>query len=264
VKKSIPAIHKGFYFTIIGFVLASFACRPAPVVMATSTPSVTVTLTSSPTNTPAPTVTIQPSATFTPSPTITPLVPDLGQVLFSENFDDMELPFYICGAAHIESGVLVVERGPEEPSPCGMFSGALYGNEPISVDTTLLVRFKTTSDFNIGIHAGEYGSDTLRRFSYGITQGIGTWDLMQGNNIQTWRTHGTTADRWYTFSIRLSSTGNVQGKLWQVDDPKDTTVFEVTLGDGWDALPYYFVSDFKDVPFLVDEYQILSNISATR
>ena len=249
--------HKAWYFTIVYFLLFSFACSAAPAVTVTVTPSITVMYTPSLTYTPIPTVTVQPSATSIPISTSTPLVAGLGEVIFSEGFDDMDFPFGICGAAHIESGILVVERGPEEPSACGIFSGGIYGIDLIPPDATVVVLFKTTSDFNIGLHTGSYQDETLRRFTFGLTQEIGSWDLGVGSAYKTWRVGAPHVDSWYYFSIKSSASGNIDARLWERDQPENMIEFHENLGDEWGTLPLTFVSDFKDVPFLVDEYQVL-------
>src|SRR5215510_10312801 len=148
-----------FYIIGICFLLFLVACYPVTSVPSTHVPSRTHTWTPNPTNTSTSTATFTPSATFTITPTSTPLVEGLGQVIFSESFDDMDFPFGICGEPHIETGVLVVEGTLENPSPCGIFSGGIYGIEPIPADTTLIVLFKTNSDFNIGIHTGDYSNE---------------------------------------------------------------------------------------------------------
>jgi hypothetical protein len=255
MKKSIRECHIALKLIMGCLLLVLPACDP------TLTPTFTPTSSSIPSLTPSPTATATLTSTatftFTPSPTPTPLVAGIGQVIFSESFDDMDFPFGICGAAHIESGVLVVERGPENPSPCGMFSGGIYGYNPIPVDATLLVRFKTNIDFNIGIHYGD--SNNYHRFTYGITRGIATWDLMKVDvsGLTTWRTNGTRADEWYYFSLHRLANGKVHAKLWQEDDPSNITEFQVTFDSEWATLPLTFVADFVHVPFYLDEYQIV-------
>jgi hypothetical protein len=258
VKELIHAKSKAFYAIMVCFILIAFACSPSPGIPPTPIQGVTSTSTPKPTDTPTPTMIIAPTVTFTPSPTPTPLVADRGQVLFSESFDDEDFPFSICGKGRVESGLLVVENDPaDEAHLCGMFSGGIYGTNTIPPDTTLVVLFKTTSDFNIGIHTGDYKDGSIRRFSFGITQGIGTWDLMIGKVYEGWRVHGTSADRWYYFSIKYSTNGEVDTKLWERDNPKNVTEFQGNLGAEFATNHLYFVADFKDVPFLVDEYQIL-------
>jgi hypothetical protein len=223
--------------------MPSHTITPVPSLSRTATPPATSTQT--------------PSATVPPSPTPTPLVEGLGQVVFSESFDDLDFPFDICGKAHIESGVLVVERGPEDPSPCGIFSGGIYGRDPIAIDTTAIILFKTTSDFNVGVHTGNYTDETLRRFTFGLSQGIGTWDIGYGSFLKSQQTRVPGVDTWYYFSIRHSSDGDFEAKLWQQDTPQYVIEFHGNLGPEWGTLPFTFVSDFTDVPFLVDEFQIL-------
>ena len=247
--------HKVLYLTILYFLFFSFACSSAPSV-AIAMPSVTFTYTPSSTDTPVSTVTVQPTATSTPSPTPTPLVTGLGQVVFSESFDDIDFPFYICGTAQIESGILVVERGPEEISLCGMFSGGIYGIDPIPPDTTAVILFRTNRNFNIGVHTGDYRDQTLRRFTFGLFQG-GTWDLAKGQEVKTWGAHAPRIDSWYYFSIKRSANGDVDAQLWERDNPENIIEFHGNLGPEWGALPLTFVADFVEVPFFLDEYQVL-------
>ena len=255
-RKTIKSERKALSFTILYFLLFSFACTSTSNAVITAVPSSIVTYTPSLTHTPTPTETAQPSATFTPTLTPTPLVAGLGQVIFSESFEDTDFPFSICGKARTESGVLVVERGPEDPSPCGMFSGGIYGVQAIQPDMVAVVLFKTNSDFNIGVNVG-LPTDEYHRFSFGITQGIATWDMAKGQNVTTWRTHATRVDSWYYFSIQRSANGHVDAKLWERANPKNVIEFHANLGSEWGTLPFFFVADFKDVPFFMDEYQVL-------
>jgi hypothetical protein len=163
--------HKSLCIPLACFLLFTFACSSSPGRTVTATPGVPVTYTPSLTDSPAPTATLQPSATSTPRPTLTPLASDLGQVVFSESFDDLNMPFDVCGTSRIESGVLIVERETEAGSPCGIFAGGIYARDPLPPNTTLIILFKTTHDFNVGIDAGTYGDETLRRFTFSLAQG---------------------------------------------------------------------------------------------
>ncbi|MFT3895859.1 MAG: hypothetical protein QM730_29925 [Anaerolineales bacterium] len=253
--------YKAISITMICVLLLTFACAPAPSVPPTTVPSIAATSTPHPTETLTPTATILPSATLPPSPTTTPLIANAGQVSFSESFEDMSFaPLNFCGKGRIESGALVVERDPVNKKQCGMFAGGIYNDFPLSPDTTLIVLFRASKDFNIGVHAGDYQTETLRRFTYTLTPGIGSWDLMTGMDTDlynSWPANATIPEHWYYFSLKRSSNGDLVAKVWERDNPKNLSKFEGNLGVEWGTLPLTFVTDFKDAPFLLDEYQIL-------
>ena len=255
MKKSIDICRIVLKIIMGSLLLVLPACAPTPPPPPTPTSSSTASLTPSPTAT----ATLTPTATFTftPSPMPTPLAPDIGQqVIFSESFDDMDFPFGICGAAHIESGVLVVERSPENPSPCGMFSGGLYGNDPIPADTTLLVLFKTNHNFNVAVHAGTQPENIFRRFAFSVYQGA-EWGLGTGEEYKSWKASMPKLNSWYYFSLKHSGNGDIDARVWERDNPENGSTFHLNAGTEWGTLPVYFVADFVDAPFSVDEIQIV-------
>ena len=241
--------------------LFSFACSTVPAVTVTALPSVSVTNTPSPTPTRTPTATLQPSATPIPSATPTPLVTGLGQVIFSESFDDWTFPFNfnIYGPGEIEANALVMEREAGYQPPPDMWpTNGLYGIDPIPPEVTTVILFKAKSGtlFNIGYHNDAYGTDELRRFSY--NGGAGTWDLYFGKRgIKHWNASQLRVDTWYYFSITRSLNGDITAKIWMRDPPKSQIEFHGNLGPEWSTLELTFVIDFRGGSFTLDEYQEL-------
>jgi uncharacterized protein YbdZ (MbtH family) len=80
---------------------------------------------------------------------------------------------------------------------------------------------------------------------------------MDTDRYNSWPAYATIPGRWYYFSLKRSSNGDVVAKVWERDNPKNISKFEGNLGAEWGTLPFTFVADFKDAPFLIDEYQLL-------
>lgn len=252
--------HKALYITMISLILIAYACSPASTVsLATTTPRAAVIDTSTSTYTPQPTQTLQPTVTHTqtPSPTLTPLVPDRGQVLFSENFDDLDFPFDVYGPKRIESGVLVLDK-----TPPGEMANGIYGRIPIPMGATTLVLFKTVggTEFNIGYHTGDYGTESIRRFS--LNSGAGVWDLYNGNAVgrgnfpvTSWRERKLHYDTWHYLSLTRTPEGTIEAKIWKKDNPDEIIEFYRDLGAEWGTLDFTFFVDFTGGSFLIDEYQ---------
>jgi len=257
--------HKTLYIPILCFLLFSFACSSAPSVttpsMAVSTlPSTTATNWPISTYTPEATATSQLSATPLPTVTITPLAADLGQVIFSESFNDLELPFNVWGPGRIESGVLVVEREAGYKSPDVWPFGGVYGKTPIPAGVTTIILFKTAggSSFNIGYHSGDYGTDALRRFSY--NSGSGKWDLYQGKSatpLKSWKARQPNFGTWHYFAIKRSVNGDVDASIWEPNKPETMFVFHGNLGSEWSTHEFTFFIDYHLGSFMLDEYQEL-------
>jgi len=253
--------HTVFYLTIIYFLLFSFSCSSAPIIIATSTTNTTATSSPNSTDTPAPTPTRQPSATPIPSAIPTPLATGLGQVVFSESFDDLALPFNIYGPSRIEGGALVMEREEGyQPLPDMWPTDGLYGIAPVAPGETTIILFKVTGDidFNIGYHTGAYGTDTLRRFSFNSASG--TWNLSEGKSatpIKSWKARQPRSNTWHYFSITRSANGDMDARLWESGRPETMFQFQGNLGPEWGTLPLTFVVDFRWGTFTLDEYQIL-------
>ena len=256
---SICTKHKAWRTTIICFILFSFACSSAPGVVPTLASSTTALSAPTLTDTPEPTVTIQPSATPSPSatPTLTPLVPDLGQVIFSENFDDLNFSFNVYGPKRVESGVLVLDK-----TPAGEQANGIYGTIPIPPGATTIVLFKTVggTEFNIGYHTGDYRTESLRRVSYNSSNGM--WDIYIGEEdkynqhpVEVWKDLRLHFEAWHYFSITRTTNGELLLKLWERDDPASMIEFQRNMGGEWGALPFTFFVDFQAGSFLLDEYQ---------
>jgi len=251
MEKFILATQKGLYITILYFLLTSFACSPAPSVTATSAPSATATLLPSHTDTPVPTLTVQPSATPIPSATPTPLIADLGQVIFSESFEDLDFPFNVYSPKRIESEILVLEQ-----------QGGIYGISAVPPGVTTIILLKTTgvSQFNIGYHTGEYGTESIRRFSFNAASG--RWDLYDGNitphvPAKFWNARQVRGDTWHYFLIKRSANGDMDAKIWERDKPETMFQFHGNLGPEWGTLELTFFVDFREGSFMLDEYQDL-------
>ncbi len=244
--------------TLVWF-LFSFACSSAPAVTVTAMPSIRATNAPSLTPTLTSTATIQPSATPIPSITPTPLVTGLGQVIFSESFDEWAFPFNIYGPGRIEANALVMEREAGYQPPPDMWpTNGLYGTRsiPPEVTTVILFEAKSGTQFNIGFHNNAYGTDELRRFSF--NEGAGTWDLYIGKrNVKQWNASRLRFDTWYYFSITRSVNGDITAKIWRRDSPKSQIEFHGNLGPEWSTLELTFLIDFRGGTFTLDEYQEL-------
>jgi hypothetical protein len=80
---------------------------------------------------------------------------------------------------------------------------------------------------------------------------------MKGGQGKRWQTRAPHVGSWYYFSIRRSAEGDVDARVWERDKPENTIEFHENLGPEWGTLPLIFLTDFKGVPFLLDEYQFL-------
>ena len=250
---------------ILGGIFMVFACSPAPSVVTTLVPMDTATGTKTliPTEThiPSPTVTVQPSATPPPTATPTPLIADHGQVIFSENFDNLDFPFNVYGPKRIENGTLVLDETPPDQQ-----ANVIYGTLSIPPDATTIVLFKTNgaTTFNIGYHVGDYGTDSLRRFSFNSASG--TWDKYVGNPdskssgnypVQDWNGRQIEFDRWCYFSLTRTADGSIDARIWERDKPETTFRFQGNLGSEWGSFEFTFFVDFRLGSFILDEYQEL-------
>ena len=203
-----------------------------------------------------------------PSATPTPLVADLGQVVFSENFDDQDFPFNVYGPYRIEnfsphqngSGILVLEREEGYQPPPDMWpTDGLYETSSIALGVTSIILFKTAGNinFNIGYHTGVYGTDSLRRFNYNSS---GRWDLYEeksATTIKSWNARSTRTNVWYYFSITRSANGDMDAKLWEQGKPETMFKFHGNMGTEWGRLNLTFFVDFRWGSFMLDEYQEL-------
>ena len=256
--------------TISCCILLAGSCSPSHVTVPAST-TLPATETISPISTdtlvPAATSTVKPSATPDPTLTFTPLVSDLGQVIVGEGFDDLtfQLKFDYWGPAQIESGVIMLEREAGYKSPPGLWPyGGINTLHPVAPGTTTLVLFqvKNGATFNIGYHTGNYGEDSLRRFTY--NSGQGTWDWYYGNPtangnypIKQWRARPVNLGVWHYFMIKRSSNGDVEAKLWERDHPATMIQFHENLGPEWGTLELSFFIDYHKGTLFLDEYQNL-------
>jgi hypothetical protein len=253
--------HRISLMVLIFFLQACGTATPT----STPVPLPTFTLTSRPTNTPTTTpvstATIQPSATPTPTATPTPLVANLGQVIFSENFDNLDFPFNVYGPAWIEGGVLVLEREKGYQPPPNMWPfGGIYGTLPVQPGITTIVLFKTIrgTTFNIGYHTGVYGTESLRRFSFNSGLEQSQWDLYKGKfPIKSWSVRQSNFETWHYFSITRSTNGDIDAKIWERDKPKTMLKFHGNLGPEWGTLELTFFIDYHLGSFMLDEYQDL-------
>ena len=248
------AKHNALYITMISLLFFVFACAPAPSVSDTTTPGTTSTYAPTSTDMPKPTEIIQPSVTPTDTPT--PIVAGMGQVVFSESFDDLEFPFNINGPQRIESGVLVLDVPAGEPG------NGIYGTIPVPPGATTILLFKTVGGtvFNIGYHSGDYETESLRRISYNSS--TGAWDIYIGEEkgprnypVEIWKDLHLRFDTWRYFSITRTVNGEIFVKLWERDNPASLVEFQRNLGGEWGALPFTFFVDFRAGSFLLDEYQ---------
>lgn len=264
-----PAKHKTLCFITVYFLLFSFACSSSPksITPSVSAPDIVVSDTPSPTSTLAPTATVQPSETPLPSATPASLAPDLGQVVFNESFDDLESAFNFWGPARIENGIVVLEREAGYKSPEGLWPfGGMNTKEPIPPDVTTIILFRAIggATFNIGYHAGDYGTESLRRFSF--NSGSGAWDLYKGNSnttgnanfpVESWNARQPDFNTWHYFAMRRSSNGDMDVKLWERDKPETMFTFHGNLGPEWAELEVTFFLDYHQGSFMLDEYQEL-------
>jgi hypothetical protein len=193
------------------------------------------------------------------------MVPDLGQVIFGETFDDLMFDFDYRGPARLESGAILLEREKGYRSPEGLWPyGGIVTTFPIDPDTTTLVLFqvKNGAVFNMGYHTGNYGEDSLRRFSY--NSGQATWDWYHGNltpegkyPVKQWRARPVNLGIWHYFLIERSSNGDIEAKIWERDHPQTMFQFHESLGEEWSTLELTFFADYHKGALLLDEFQIL-------
>lgn len=256
-----PVKYKVISFLIASFLFFPSACSSVPSALPIVTSTQTSSATLSPIDTQQPTETIAPSVTPLPTATTTPLVPELGQVLFSENFEDINFQFAnIYGPGRSESGVLIMERGKNYPSPPGMWpTGGIYGINPISLDITILILFKSSREnvFHIGYHNNKYESSSdLRAFAF--NSGFATWQLHTGNSPdKLWHTHQPRPDVWHYFSITRTASGDIYARIWERDNPEAKIEFDENVGTEWGELDLTFYIDFRGGTLMVDEYQEL-------
>lgn len=244
------------YSIIIISILLLFGCVPAsiPDGIATITPETTIT--------PGPTATAIILPSLTPSLTITPtpLVPDLGQALFSEGFDDITFPFNFWGPGRIESGALILEREPDYVSPPNLWPyGGINKMTPVPPDVTTVILFKKTGNatFNIGYHVGDYSTEKVSRFSY--NSGRGTWDIYHDStqDVEEILARKSDFSQWHYFSITRSANGDFDARIWERDNPENSFRFQGNLGSEWGALEFTFFADYHLGSFVLDEYQEL-------
>jgi hypothetical protein len=186
-------------------------------------------------------------------------------VISSESFDDLVFAFDYWGPLRIESGVAVLEREEGYKSPDGLWPyGGIGTVEPIPPGATTVILFRATgnSQFNIGYHMGDYGTESLRRFSF--NSGSGTWDLYEGNAttngnypVENWNAREANFERWHYMTITRSANGDMNVKLWERDNPKNMFRFQGNLGPEWGTLELTFFVDYHEGSFLLDEYQVL-------
>jgi len=258
------AKHKLLSIITIWFILFLSACSSTPVSTVTSMPDVTFTYISSPTRMPIPTATatLQPSATPFPTATSTPLVDGLGNVIFSESFDDLNFPFNVYGPEQVEHGILILEREKGYQSPPDMWpTDGLYATAPVAPGVTSIILFKAVGaiDYNIGYHTGNYGADSLRRFNYNSS---GYWDQYVGisaTTVKEWKARSLPRDTWCYFAITRSANGDFDARLWEAGKPETMFKFQGNLGPEWGKFPFTFFLDSRGGTFLVDEYQTLKS-----
>jgi hypothetical protein len=219
-------------------------------------------MTPKPTSTPSHTATaiILPSLTASPTITLTPLVPDRGQVLFSEGFDDLTFPFDFWGPGRIESGSLILEREPEYVSPPNLWPyGGINKRSPVLPGVTTIILFRKTGNatFNMGYHIGDYSTGMVSRFSY--NSGKGTWDIYHGSTLDVAeiQTRQSNFNQWHYFSITRSANGDFDARIWERDNPENAFHFQGNLGSEWGTLEFTFFADYHLGSFVLDEYQEL-------
>lgn len=238
------------------------ACAPAVGTPSDSAPGMIVTATETLafTETPVPTVTPPPPLTFTPTPTVTPLIPEIGQVIFHESFDDLDFPFNVIDPPRIESGVIILGSPGTDQAP----GNGIYGTIPVPPGATTIVLFKTMggTEFNIGYHTGEYRTPSLRRVSF--NSATGAWDIYLGEEnrgdkppAERWQDLRLHYDTWHYFSITCTTEGEIFVRIWDRDDPSSMIEFQRNMGSEWGTLPFTFFVDFQAGSFLIDEYQVV-------
>ena len=246
------------YFMVIFSILLFFGCTPISNAGSTLVPPMSPEVPS--TLSPTTTATILPSPTASPTSTPTPLIPDIGQVVFSEDFDDLTLPFDFWGPGQVESGTLVLKREAEYVSPPNLWPyGGINKRTPVPPDVTTIVLFRKTDNatFNIGYHIGDYSTGMVSRFSY--NSGQGTWDIYHGSTLEVEEIQARQSDfnQWHYFSITRSANGDFDARIWERDNPENNFHFQGNLGTEWGTLEFTFFADYHLGSFILDEYQEL-------
>jgi len=237
-----------------------FACSRAPSPTASPAPSAVATFTPSPTSTPEPTATLLPSAT--PSPTRTPLVSGLGEVIFSESFDDLDFQglFGFYGPSRIESGAVVMDREEGYVSPPDMWpTNGIYAQFGVPPGMTTLVLFKAAkgTNFHLGYIAEEGGAGAAVRFDF--NWGFAVWELYGGpaGQVRIWHSHQPRLELWHYFSIKRTADGTMEARLWEKDNPEAIMEFRENLGEEWGTYTLTFFLHLRGGSVMVDEYQDL-------
>jgi hypothetical protein len=238
-------------FTSLFFLIAfiSLACNlsaGSPTQPADDTPlsASTPTLILEPTFTSLP-----PTATVTPPSNLSEYLADVRVVKFDDFSAGDGWATYNPGTGRLVDNMFEI-TGQED------WSSGLVRNRTFGEGEGILLEFKFTkgSEFEFILEAGEYETDSYRRF------GVFGFDLPQANLTQGPNAIGhknlqgnfqPKPDIWYNFMAGIGFDGNFIALIWEPSDPSDVITYKETIGEKWNGLTWTFTAKAADTGMLL-------------
>jgi hypothetical protein len=194
-----------------------------------------------------------PAATVTPLPPTATVAPPSNLSEFVEGitvtaFDDFSsvdgwTP-YNPGTGSLLDGAFQI-TGQED------WSSGLVRNKSFDEGQGVVLEFKYSkgSEFEFILEAGEYQTDSYRRFGVfgfefpqaNLTQGPN--DLGHKNLQGNFQPH---PDTWYNFMVGIGFDGNFIALIWAPSDPSDFIIYKESIGEKWDNLTWTFTAKAAD------------------
>jgi hypothetical protein len=110
-------------------------------------------------------------------------------------------------------------------------------------------KYSKGSEFEFILEAGEYQTDSYRRF------GVFGFEFPQANLTQGPNALGhknlqgnfqPRPDTWYNFMVGIGFDGNFIALIWEPSDPSDFIIYKESIGKKWDNLSWTFTAKAAD------------------
>jgi hypothetical protein len=231
--------HLFFLLAFLPLACNLSAGEPTPPANEATPLEVAPTAIPQPTSTPLP-----PTATVAPPSNLSEFVADVRVTAFDDLSTVDGWTTYNPGTGVLLDGVFQITG--QEDWISGLVRNRTFGEgEGVILD----FKYDKGSEFEFILEAGEYQTDSYRRF------GVFGFDYPQANLTQGPNALGhkilqgnfqPKPDRWYNFMAGIGFEGNFIALIWEPSDPSNFIIYKETIGEKWDGLTWTFTAKAAD------------------